>query len=72
MPGDSVCLCSTHPKPSPTTLRGLLAPIRQGRGDSADIVLKTEAGDTNRAGPSGRTLPERLQNPKKLGYSMVF
>ena len=44
MPGDSVWLCSTHPKPFPTTLRGWLAPIRQVRGDSAEIVLKTQAG----------------------------
>ena len=27
MPGDSVWLCSTHPKPSPTTFQGWLAPI---------------------------------------------
>ena len=39
--GDSVWLCSTHPKPTPTTFRGWLAPIRQGGCDSAEIVLKT-------------------------------
>ena len=68
MPGHSVCLCSTHPKPSPTTLRGLLAPIRQGRGDSADIVLKTEAGDTPKPGWAVGTHPPRAASKsKKIG-----
>ena len=44
MPGDSVWLCSTHPKPFPTTLRGWLAPIRQVRGDSPNIGFKHKRG----------------------------
>ena len=35
LPGDSVWLGSTHPKPSRTTFRGWPAPIRQGRRDPA-------------------------------------
>ena len=67
MPGDSVWLCSTHPKPSPTTFRGWLAPIRQGRCDSAEIALKRQGAARNRRWTCGVVGSQNGRPPAAVG-----